>query len=225
MNKQNLIYIFAAIIVFAGLIIGFFLEKEEKKAPEVQSKIEEKEKVVPAPKKEPEQPLKKEDEKGKPMDNLGEVDILDIPESERNYVVEESPNLSNFFSDVEVMETKEVGESFVRAVHEFNGENPTENIQNAELYSTAELYKRMIGNEAIVRPTKEFFKRTVTNIEMREPRNATSDYIMWEARVMASVYDENGDKVADVLTVYLLKFNRVDGVYKVSDYATNITYY
>lgn len=225
MNKQNLIYIFAAIIVFAGLIIGFFLEKEEKKAPEVQSEIEEKEKVVPAPKKEPEQPLKKEDEKGKPMDNLGEVDILDIPESERNYVVEESPNLSNFFSDVEVMETKEVGESFVRAVHEFNGENPTENIQNAELYSTAELYQRMIGNEAIVRPTKEFFKRTVTNIEMREPRNATSDYIMWEARVMASVYDENGDKVEDVLTVYLLKFNRVDGVYKVSDYATNITYY
>lgn len=225
MNKQNLIYIFAAIIVFAGLIIGFFLEKEEKKAPEVQSEIEEKEKVVPAPKKEPEQPLKKEDEKGKPMDNLGEVDILDIPESERNYVVEESPNLSNFFSDVEVMETKEVGESFVSAVHEFNGENPTENIQNAELYSTAELYQRMIGNEAIVRPTKEFFKRTVTNIEMREPRNATSDYIMWEARVMASVYDENGDKVADVLTVYLLKFNRVDGVYKVSDYATNITYY
>ncbi|WP_243292830.1 hypothetical protein [Bacillus sp. FJAT-47783] len=231
MNKEimkYIVYFAAATIVIGGLVIGKIQEKQTAmQQPKEQAEQEKKDDLAltkesdPAPSEEE----KKEDDHehhDESMDEIGEFDLSELDESEKNYTIDDRPSLSDYYRPEEITATKEVGEKFVRSFHPFDGKHPTKHIEESKPYISDELHQKMTGEEeTIIRPTKNFFTRKVISVEMREPRDVTGEYITWEARVIAEIHDENGNKVREDLTVYTLRFQNVEGVYRVQDFMTN----
>lgn len=238
MNKKLLI-VAIVIVSFITIAIIYFLDKEpmEDVGNEEPNEMYDYTKDVKEKEKDDEENIKKDDTKEeqeeKPedkelvLDDLDDIDLLDLDESERSHVVENDFSLTDHFSKEEIEQARKTGEQFVKHYHEFDGNAPLDHLNKTIEFATGELqeYLKKLSNsgEGAIRPTPDFFNRKITNVEIRDSSYATENTIVLEYRVESEFQNAKGNKTSDDdLTIYLLEFKLDNDEYKVVNFTTNL---
>lgn len=125
--------------------------------------------------------------------------------------------LEDYFNKKEIAKAKKVTKAFLKAYYPFNGDKPTKNIEKALKYSSEKLQEDITGK--VVKPTYEFFKREITEIEVYEPYDPSGEQMELKARVKGKIFNSKGKLTEKEILEYDLKLISFKDTFKVDDYS------
>ncbi len=210
--------VFNSIIVFTVMlfVLGYFIGKSAEKEENKNDKIEE-------VKNEGFSYSDMENDKEKKTENVEENEPSHEEYKQENPEVDFDENaeievnvLSNKFTQEQINEAKNVVQKFTEAYYPFDGNNPTQSIENAKPFVTEELLNKIVGQ--VVRPTFEYFSRKPIKIEVYEPYEPEKEIMNLIARVTGEVYNADGALSNKETVEYNIKLVPFENTFKINDY-------
>lgn len=136
----------------------------------------------------------------------------------------ESPNagkkLADFYSSEDVEVAKKVAEDFVRHLYPIDGNDMKKSVSQSLPYTTENLAKMMKSEEnALERPTNDLFSRSLKEVSIEEPDEATPDAITLVVKVKGEFKNAKGEVTEGDQTSYLLQVMKEKDVFKVAEYS------
>lgn len=136
----------------------------------------------------------------------------------------ESPNagkkLADFYPTEEIEAAKKVAEGFVRGLYPIDGNDMQKSVHNSLPYTTENLNKMMKSEEnGMERPTQDFFSRSLKEIAVQEPHEATPDAITLVVKATGEFKNAKGEVTEGDQTSYLLQVIKEKDAFKVAEYS------
>lgn len=123
------------------------------------------------------------------------------------------------FSKEDLQQTKATAVLFVTAFHTYNAEKPQEYLENAKLYMTDALYKKMKRN--LRREPLDRSYLTVKETSVTPVVNSSSSVVRWNVMVIGEAKATDGT-ISETEDWYLVGVRQVDGEWKVEDVRVNV---
>lgn len=125
----------------------------------------------------------------------------------------------SIYPDSEVKKARDIAEKFVRSIYSFDGKHPSKGFKDAKRYVT-ETLGRMIEDGGVenIRPTSDYFSRSVSTIDVQIPKNETEEFLTLNVNVKGEILNKNGKITKTEQKEYLVRFEEIKSEYKVADY-------
>jgi len=115
--------------------------------------------------------------------------------------------------------TEEIAVEFVKTFHNYDGDKPLQHIEASRKWMSDELYKAITSTypqEAEETTVNRRWKQVKASLPSGQP----DGFIVWDVEVLGEVTDSQGKKKESVDT-YLVKLEKIDGEYRVTDFLVN----
>jgi hypothetical protein len=129
-----------------------------------------------------------------------------------------SSSLSTFFPRQEITDSREAAQEFIESFYPFDGNEPMKGIEESRPLMIEGLYR--LYTISPLRPTPEIYQRKLVTMEIMEPTEPPKEYLAWKVLVKGAVSDMAGNTKEEKVW-FLLKMQKSEGKYKVSDLAVN----
>ncbi|PFW72145.1 hypothetical protein COL23_25685 [Priestia aryabhattai] len=132
----------------------------------------------------------------------------------------EGKKLADFYSTEDIEASKKVAEDFVRGLYPMDGNDMNKSVNDSSPYATENLTKMMKSEEnAMQRPTNELFSRSLKEIVVKEPDEATPDGITLDVKVTGEFKNVKGEVTESDQTSYSLQLIKENDTFKVAEYS------
>lgn len=118
-------------------------------------------------------------------------------------------------------EASEVARKFVKAITEYNPNNPTEGEQDALSCVSDDIYKDVQGMFITKGKDKDIDvnSRKITYLKSEEVENdENNNYIYIDTTIGYDVFDKNNQKVSHKTDGYVIQLLKINGEYKVTSF-------
>lgn len=195
------------LVLVAVFFVGsYFYQKNLDEKQQAQQKEEQQEQKEQMEKEEDPSDNEKPEEKGTDLD-------LTAPYKD------DGKKLSDFYSPEDLEASKKVADAFVRALYPVDGNNIQKGTKDAAAYATQNMAAMMTSGDAnFIRPTDDFFSRSIKDVTVQEPEDITSDAIMWKVTATGEIKNKKGEVTDQDKTDYLLQFQKENNEFKVSEF-------
>ncbi|MEC1158696.1 hypothetical protein [Cytobacillus horneckiae] len=218
--------VFTIVLFIFGFYVGKDIEEEEKKAAaHTQSNKDEESfsiNQLESNENDNGQHQNENEEEHNHDHSHGEYE-LENPMADANEELEGEINqLTDYFSKEDISQAKEVSVQFIKEYYPFDGNKPSQNINDAKKYMSSALYDEL--KERVIRPTQTIFRKELKSFEVYEPYNPTDEYLTINVLVKGEIYDVKDNINKKEESHYSIKIINEDGKFKVDKYTLDTAY-